>query len=161
MVNWVILSNLENDVTQSRLYIHMMKQTQTNQDQKQDPRKDQQHDQDSQPLLRKVLGNALHVVAIGQAYGYPINEHIRTHVLGGISYGYHPSDIAKEEENATIDIKKKGANMNQQGLSKLRFACIALSCSMFLSANVLADCRGIVLHAHRGDPNLTEFQPRD
>lgn len=108
VVNWVILSNLENDVTQSRLYIHMMKQTQTNQDQKQDPRKDQQHDQDSQPLLRKVLGNALHVVAIGQAYGYPINEHIRTHVLGGISYGYHPSDIAKEEENATIDIKKKG-----------------------------------------------------
>lgn len=56
--------------------------------------------------------------------------------------------------------RKKGANMNQQGLSKLRFACIALSCSMFLSANVLADCRGIVLHAHRGDPNLTENSSR-
>ncbi|MBI3714040.1 MAG: hypothetical protein HY253_13910 [Burkholderiales bacterium] len=95
-VNWTILSNLENDVTQSRLYIYMLKQAQSKQE------------QDTHPILRKVLGNALHVVAIGQAYGYPINEHIRTNVLGGISYGYHPKVTVKEESNATIDAKRKG-----------------------------------------------------
>lgn len=56
--------------------------------------------------------------------------------------------------------RKKGVNMNQLWLPKLRFACISLSCSLLLSANVLADCRGIVLHAHRGDPSLPENSSR-
>ncbi len=55
---------------------------------------------------------------------------------------------------------KKGVNMNQQWLPKLRCACISLGCSLLLSANVLADCKGIVLHAHRGDPNLPENSNR-
>lgn len=34
--------------------------------------------------------HALHVVAVGQGYAYPYNEHLRVHYLQGMSFGYHP-----------------------------------------------------------------------
>ena len=34
--------------------------------------------------------NAMHTVAVGQAYAYPIDEAIRTRVLNGFEFGYRP-----------------------------------------------------------------------
>lgn len=76
---WVVLSWTDNAVTQSRLYGYM---------------RDQVRDGLSQPedtgVRGWLLGNALHVVAVGQGYGYPVNELVRTRLLGGITYGYVP-----------------------------------------------------------------------
>ena len=43
-------------------------------------------------LSVQVQVHVLHTVTMGQSYGYPINERIRTQWLGGITYGYqdHP-----------------------------------------------------------------------
>lgn len=38
-----------------------------------------------------ALSNVIHVVAVGQGYGYPLNEHIRLNVLQGLTYGYEPT----------------------------------------------------------------------
>jgi glycerophosphoryl diester phosphodiesterase len=54
----------------------------------------------------------------------------------------------------------KNIKMNKSIAANLRLACVSLSCLMFLSSNVLADCKGMVLHAHRGDPNLPENSGR-
>ena len=94
-LSWIVLSNLENDVTQSRLYRYMDTQAQTNQD------------QETHPFLRKVVGNALHVVAIGQAYGYPMNEYIRTNILGGITYGYQAKNTENGREQSNAQSNKK------------------------------------------------------
>lgn len=76
---WVVLSWTDNAVTQSRLYGYM---------------RDQVRDGLSQPedtgVRGWLLGNALHVVAVGQGYGYPVNELVRTRLLGGLTYGYVP-----------------------------------------------------------------------
>lgn len=79
-VLWLSLSLMENGVTQSRLYGHMLKQIH----------------ESAQPTLqskvwKRLLTNGLHVVAIGQDAGYPLFEGIRTQVLGGITYGYQKS----------------------------------------------------------------------
>jgi hypothetical protein len=70
-LTWTGLSLADNPVTRSRLHAYM-----------------------NQQMLQgggagaRLLVNALHVVAVGQGYGYPINETVRTRVLGGITYGY-------------------------------------------------------------------------
>lgn len=38
-----------------------------------------------------LLSNVIHVVAVGQGYGYPLNEAIRVDVLQGLKYGYEPT----------------------------------------------------------------------
>lgn len=68
---WGLLSVLDNAVTRSRLYAYMREQLL----------------QDGGAGAR-VLANGLHVVAVGQGLGYPVNEAIRTRLLGGITYGY-------------------------------------------------------------------------
>ena len=40
---------------------------------------------------KAAVANITHVVAVGQGYSYPVNESIRTNVLQGLSYGYHPT----------------------------------------------------------------------
>lgn len=71
---WCAFSVMENQVTQSRVYAHLRHQA-----------------QDSPLVL-----NALHVVAIGQGYGYPINEGIRKTMLRGFEFGYRaPSPSAR------------------------------------------------------------------
>lgn len=76
---WLTLSWIDNPVTESRLYAYM---------------RDQVRDGYAQPdglnVRGRLLGNALHVVAVGQGYGYPVNELVRTRLLGGITYGYVP-----------------------------------------------------------------------
>jgi len=76
---WLALSWIDNPVTESRLYAYM---------------RDQVRDGYAQPdglnVRGRLLGNALHVVAVGQGYGYPVNELVRTRLLGGITYGYVP-----------------------------------------------------------------------
>jgi hypothetical protein len=72
---WLTLSLLQNDVTQSRLYAYL--QQQINQDEHHSTR-------------NAMLSNVLHVVAVGQGVFYPVNEKIRTEVLGGITFGYNP-----------------------------------------------------------------------
>jgi hypothetical protein len=76
---WVGLSQMENDVTTSRLYSYLRKQVEARPG---DP---------GDAVSGRVLMNAMHVVAVGQGYAYPLNEGIRTQVLGGISYGYRPN----------------------------------------------------------------------
>ena len=65
---WTGLSQAENAVTQSRLHRYMTEQMVAN-----------------GGGGASLLVNTLHVVAVGQGYGYPINEAVRTRVLGGIS----------------------------------------------------------------------------
>ncbi len=69
----LVLRNLENDVTQSRLYGYL--ETQVISD-----------GADSfKPL---ILANGLHIVAVGQGVFYPGNEWLRMNMLGGFSFGY-------------------------------------------------------------------------
>lgn len=60
---------MENQVTRSSVYGYLRSQAQ------------------GSPLLT----NAMHVVAIGQGFAYPINEGLRTTVLRGFEFGYRPS----------------------------------------------------------------------
>lgn len=76
---WVTLSWIDTPVTSSRLYTYMLEQVREGTDQTESSR-----------LRGLLLGNALHVVAVGQGYGYPVNEFVRTRLLGGITYGYVP-----------------------------------------------------------------------
>lgn len=76
---WVVLSWTDNAVTSSRLYAYMREQVRDGLTQPED-----------KGFQGWMLGNALHVVAVGQGYGYPINELVRTRLLGGITYGYEP-----------------------------------------------------------------------
>ena len=52
---------------------------------------DDAQEQRSLPLASAIV-NALHVVAVGQGYAYPYNEHLRVHYLQGITFGYRPKD---------------------------------------------------------------------
>jgi hypothetical protein len=67
---WLGLSLANNEITRSRLHAYITQQV-------------LQSGKGAVPLV-----NALHVVAVGQGYAYPINEWVRTRVLGGITYGY-------------------------------------------------------------------------
>lgn len=70
-IAWTGLSQADNSVTRSRLHNYMIEQVIAN-----------------GGAGSGLLVNTLHVVAVGQGYGYPINEAVRTHVLGGITFGY-------------------------------------------------------------------------
>ena len=80
---WTTLSHMDNQVTTSELY-----QTLTAQTLKRNQADDAQQ-QRTLPLAPAIV-NALHVVAVGQGYAYPYNEHLRVHYLQGITFGYHP-----------------------------------------------------------------------
>ena len=82
---WTTLSHMDNSVTTSELY-----QTLTAQTLKRNQADDAQ-EQRTLPLA-PVIVNALHVVAVGQGYAYPYNEHLRVHYLQGITFGYRPQD---------------------------------------------------------------------
>ena len=71
-VSLASLRMMDNDITRSRLYAYMNGQL-----------------LDEPSALRHTVSHAMHVIAVGQAYTYPLNEAIRTRVLGGITYGYH------------------------------------------------------------------------
>ena len=62
---------MDNDITRSNLYGYMNSQLLA----------------EPSPL-RSAVSHGMHVIAVGQAYTYPLNESIRTRVLGGITYGY-------------------------------------------------------------------------
>lgn len=78
---WIWLSNINNEVTNSRIFGYLRTQVET------------RADYMSSANTGVFLMNAMHVVAVGQSYGYPINERIRTKVLGGITYGYRPENL--------------------------------------------------------------------
>lgn len=78
---WVSLSYTDNAVTRSPLFTQMLQWA----------RGANGADGASASTGRSMLTNIAHVVAVGQGYGYPINESIRTRVLQGLSYGYHPA----------------------------------------------------------------------
>lgn len=71
---WLALSSLDNAVTRSRLYGYVRGQV--------------LQDSATGPVGARALANALHVVSVGQGYGYPFNEFVRTSWLRGINYGY-------------------------------------------------------------------------
>lgn len=73
----VVLSVTDNAVTGSRLYAYMCGQVLASG--KADA---------SSALQAQLLVRALHVVAVGQDYGYPANELVRTNVLGGFNFGF-------------------------------------------------------------------------
>lgn len=70
-VSLASLRVMDNEVTRSRLYAYMIGQL-----------------LDEPSALRHAIAHGIHVIAVGQAYTYPLNEAIRTRVLGGITYGY-------------------------------------------------------------------------
>ncbi len=82
---WTTLSHMDNRVTTSELYQTLTQQT------LQRAQADDAQEQRSLPLAPAIV-NALHVVAVGQGYAYPYNEHLRVHYLQGITFGYHPKD---------------------------------------------------------------------
>jgi hypothetical protein len=67
----VSLRVMDNDITRSNLYVVMNAQL-----------------LDEPSLTRQMVSHSMHVIAVGQAFTYPINEAIRTRLLGGITYGY-------------------------------------------------------------------------
>lgn len=74
------LNVTENSITRSDLFGRMMGWMQHGPAQAQ---------QDG-TVAKWALARAVHIVAVGQGYGYPLNEGIRMNVLRGLNYGYHP-----------------------------------------------------------------------
>jgi hypothetical protein len=70
----LVLHSMENDVTRSRLYGYLKQQVRS-------------EDQ----LLSGAMEAALHMIAVGQGVFYPFDEKIRTDVLMGMSFGFHPN----------------------------------------------------------------------
>ena len=71
------LSLIDNAVTNSRLYSYMREQVLLGTPEGLMP-----------ATFSRILVGSLHVVAVGQGYGYPINERVRTDVLRGFTFGY-------------------------------------------------------------------------
>lgn len=74
---WSLLSATDNPVTQSRLYTYMRAQLLQG--------GPAGH---ASGLQARVTAHVLHVVAVGQGMGYPLNERVRTQLLGGVTFGY-------------------------------------------------------------------------
>ncbi|MDM0015436.1 hypothetical protein QTH87_23535 [Variovorax sp. J22P168] len=72
---WTVLSVMNNDVTSSRIYMYLGAQARAN-------------STGVRALTGSIALNAMHVVAVGQAYAYPFNEGVRNRVLRGLDYGY-------------------------------------------------------------------------
>ena len=70
---WGGLSLADNSVTTSRVYAFMEKQAQN---------------AGGGQAISPILNNVMHIVAVGQGYGYPVNEYIRTNILQGIKFGW-------------------------------------------------------------------------
>lgn len=71
------LGQLGNDVTRSRLYSYLEHQVISD---------------DPEGMKPKALVKVLHIVAVGQGFFYPFDERLRTSVLGGMTFGYHPPE---------------------------------------------------------------------
>ncbi|MFL9923695.1 hypothetical protein PQR62_05455 [Herbaspirillum lusitanum] len=74
------LNVTENSITRSDLFGRMMGWMQHGPAQA----------QEGGSIGKWALTRAVHIVAVGQGYGYPLNESIRMNVLQGLNYGYHP-----------------------------------------------------------------------
>jgi glycerophosphoryl diester phosphodiesterase len=66
---WITLSQMENRVTRSALYLALQKQ-----------------------LQNETLSHIVHVVSVGQGFAYPFDEAIRQNVLLGLNFGYQSED---------------------------------------------------------------------
>ena len=73
-----ILLHVDNRVTGSELYANMERQALNGAD---------------SVIGGNVSIGVLHVINVGQGYGYPVFEFIRTHVLGGIDYGFNAPEM--------------------------------------------------------------------
>lgn len=67
---WLALSLMSNPVASSRLYVFLQKQVVA--------------------TAPAAMSNALHVVAVGQSFMYPVNEGVRKMVLRGFGFGFEP-----------------------------------------------------------------------
>jgi len=72
----LVLRNMENDVTESRLYDYLETQVISNR---------------ADSLKPLAIAHVLHIVAVGQGIFYPCNEWVRMNMLGGFSFGYEPA----------------------------------------------------------------------
>lgn len=70
----LVLDSMENDVTRSRLYGYLQQQVRS-----------EEHRFSGQAVA------ALHMIAVGQGVFYPFDEKIRTDVLMGMTFGFHPN----------------------------------------------------------------------
>lgn len=76
IVYFVLLANLQNNVTQSILYARLSNEYLAN-------------TSDAQASIsRKLKLQALHNIVVGQGYSYPLNEYIRVNVLHGFTFGF-------------------------------------------------------------------------
>ena len=75
-----ILLHVDNRVTGSELYANMERQAVKGAD---------------GVIGGNVSIGVLHVINVGQGYGYPVFEFIRTHVLGGINYGFDAPEVSR------------------------------------------------------------------
>jgi hypothetical protein len=71
----VVLRNLDNPVTQSRLYHYLQEQVGT-----------------GDGWGGQLIVTGSHIVAVGQGKFYPIDEWLRVNVLRGFSFGYRPNE---------------------------------------------------------------------
>ncbi|WP_296943822.1 hypothetical protein [uncultured Massilia sp.] len=78
---WGGLTVSDNRITRSELFQQLVDQV----------RAPEPDDGNWDKLRKAFVANVTHVVAVGQGYGYPINESIRIGILQGLSYGYHPT----------------------------------------------------------------------
>ena len=75
---WLALSLSDNLITKSRVFIYLREQI-------------MQEGQGA--AMSKVISSAMHLVATGQAYSYPINEFIRINLLQSVDFGWQPLSI--------------------------------------------------------------------
>lgn len=73
----VAFSQMNNDITKSRLYGYLQRQMAGEAD----------------SASPQILAKTIHIVAVGQGVSYPMNEWIRTDLLGGITFGYYPEAL--------------------------------------------------------------------
>jgi hypothetical protein len=85
---WVVFSQMDNPITQSRLYTALRQQALH--------QADEEGELLLHPLRARALLNVIHVVAVGQSFAYPFNEGLREHVLLGFDFGYIPENEKKE-----------------------------------------------------------------
>lgn len=78
----ITLGNIDNNVTTSPLYARLHEAA----------TKSEPGDTYDDRFWDWLVGHALHIVSVGQGYGYPMNEWVRTRLLQNITYGYAPAN---------------------------------------------------------------------
>jgi glycerophosphoryl diester phosphodiesterase len=123
---WITLSQMENRVTRSPLYLALQKQ-----------------------LQNDTLSHIVHVVSVGQGFAYPFDEAIRQKVLLGLDFGYQGQDkssLQAETQKPEIPAPPPEEKSAPAETSVVNEASSALA----------TQCRKMKFFAHRGSADYPE-----